>query len=282
MGPSGQNQSAAICGRALVAAYDALKGVSSGLRVWGIGLSPRGNDRPAAVTNSSTTPVAFLAALGKWWRAYVAKTGRTTPLMDGFDFHPYPVPQSQPFAQGYSDMRSASVTNLARIYQAFWNAFAGTPQRTIGQQKGGGLRMSLNETGVQTLVLGKGGYSGSEVSATSSGGVLGAYATEAYQANWYLQMLNAVACDPNVDVVNIFHLIDEQSPRGLAERTLLRRPDAEALGPGRPRLDHEVARPLSGNAPAVGTGAAEGTDGEGQADEEEATAGGLTARTPVR
>ena len=70
--------------------------------------------------------------------------------MDGFDFHPYPVPQSLPFATGYADPRDASVTNLPRIYQAFYDAFSGTPQRTIGQQTGGGLPVSLNETGIQT------------------------------------------------------------------------------------------------------------------------------------
>ena len=46
---AGQNQSAAICGRALAAAYDALKGVERREFVWGIGLSPRGNDKPSAV-----------------------------------------------------------------------------------------------------------------------------------------------------------------------------------------------------------------------------------------
>src|SRR5262245_9007407 len=211
---SGQNQSAAICGRALVAAYDALKGVSGDIRVWGIGLSPRGNDRPAAASNSSTTPVTFLGALGKWWRAYVRKTGRTAPLMDGLDFHPYPVPQSLPFATGYGDRRSASVSNLPRIYQAFYAAFSATPQRTIGKQAGGGLPVSLNETGVQTRTLGKPGYTGTELSATSAGGVIDRYATESYQASWYRQMLDVVACDPNVTLVNIFHLIDESSLAG--------------------------------------------------------------------
>jgi hypothetical protein len=211
---AGENQSAAICGRALAAAYDALKSVSADIHVWGIGLSPRGNDRPDAASNSSTTPVTFLGALGEWWRAFVKKTGRTAPLMDGFDFHPYPVPQSQPFAKGYADVRSASVSNLPRIYQAFFGAFSGTPQRTIGQQRGGGLPVSLNETGVQTETIGKSGYHGSEVSSSSAGGVFGDWATEAYQATWYVQMLNLVACDPNVEVVNIFHLIDEASLAG--------------------------------------------------------------------
>jgi hypothetical protein len=211
---SGGNQSAEICGRALAAAYDAIKAVSPTAFVWGIGLSPRGNDSPAAVSNSSAKPITFLGALGSWFRAFVQQTRRTRPLMDGFDFHPYPVPQTQPFAQGYSDPKEASVTNLSRIYQAFYDAFNGTPQKTIGQQPGGGLRMSLNETGVQTSSTGRFGYTGAEVSATSAGGVLGTFATPDYQASWYRQMLELLACDPNVAFVNIFHLVDEPSLAG--------------------------------------------------------------------
>jgi hypothetical protein len=211
---SGANQSAEVCGRALLAAYDALKAVSSSNFVWGVGLSPRGNDSPKAVSNSSTKPVTFLSALGTWFQAYVQKTHRTKGLMDGFDFHPYPVPQTQPFAQGYSDPKEASITNLSRIYQAFYDAFNGTPQKTIGQQAGGGLMMSLNETGIQTASTNKAGYTGTEVSATSAGGVSGQYASEDYQADWYKQMLDLLACDPNVQFVNIFHLIDEPALEG--------------------------------------------------------------------
>jgi hypothetical protein len=201
---SGQNQSAAICGRALAAAYDALKAVNPDIFVWGVGLSPRGNDMPSAPSNVSTSPVKFLAALGKWYRS----SGRTEPIMDGLDFHPYPIPQSLPFAQGYAAPNNAAVSNLPRIYQAFYDAFGGTGQPTIGQQAGGSLPVSLNEVGIQTLTTGHGGYTGSEVS-TPDTGVLGSTATEAYQASWYLQMLNLVACDPNVRSVNIFHLVDE-------------------------------------------------------------------------
>jgi hypothetical protein len=111
-------------------------------------------------------------------------------------------------------VRSAGVSNLPRIYQAFYSAFSGTPQRTIGKQKGGGLPVSLNETGVQTGTFGRSGYGGSEVSATPAGGVVDRYATEGYQASWYRQMLDLVACDPNVTVVNIFHLVDEANLAG--------------------------------------------------------------------
>ena len=211
---AGNNQSAEICGRALAAAYDAIKSVGSSKFIWGVGLSPRGNDSPNAASNSSTKPVTFLAALGSWFKSFAQKTGRANGLMDGFDFHPYPVPQTQPFAQGYSDPKEASVTNLGRIYQAFYDAFHGSPQKTIGQQAGGGTPVSLNETGIQTGSSGKFGYSGAEVSATSAGGVSGQFASQTYQASWYKQMLDLLSCDPNIQFVNIFHLIDESALEG--------------------------------------------------------------------
>jgi hypothetical protein len=206
----GVNQSAAICGKALAAGYDALKAVDPAIVVWGVGLSPRGNDNAQAASNVSTSPVKFLAALGQWYRS----SGRTQPLMDGFDFHPYPIPQSLPFAVGYAAENNAAVSNLPRIYQAFYDAFRGTAQPTIGQQAGGGLPVSLNEVGVQTDNTGRPGYTGTEVSGDANGGVRGDTGTEAFQASWYLQMLNTVACDPNVEVVNLFHLVDETALEG--------------------------------------------------------------------
>ena len=206
---AGTNESAEICGRALVAAYDALHAVSAQNTVWGVGLSPRGNDDPNAASNSSTSPVKFLAALGAWFRAYAAQTHRTAPLMDGLDIHPYPVPQSLPFATGYSNANDASVGNLPRLYAAFYSAFSGTPQPTIGQQTGGGLPVSVNEVGIQTSSAGLSGYHGVKLAANAAGGVFGRYATQAYQAQWYGQMLDLLACDPNVRVVNIFKLVDE-------------------------------------------------------------------------
>jgi FG-GAP-like repeat/FG-GAP repeat len=207
---SGANQSAEICGRALAAGYDALKAVSPRIFVWGVGLSPRGNDNPTAASNVSTSPVRFLQALGAWFKA----SGRTRPLMDGLDFHPYPIPQSLPFATGYAGTTSASVANLPRIYQAFYDGFNGSAQPTIGQQAGGGLPLSLNEVGIQTDSTGRPGYGGTETAANAAGGVLGATATEAYQGAWYLQMLQLVSCDPNVRQVAIYHLIDESSLAG--------------------------------------------------------------------
>jgi hypothetical protein len=202
---AGRNRSAALCGEALAAAYDTLKAIDPSIFVWGIGLSPRGNDRPRARSNVSTSPVKFLSYLGDWYRS----SGRTEPIMDGLDFHPYPIPQSIDFAKGYAAPDDASVSNLGRIYQAFYDAFAGTGQPTIGQQKGGGLPVSLNEVGIQTDASGRPGYTGFETSANGNGGVVGRFATERFQADWYVKMLDLVACDPNVRTVDIFHLVDE-------------------------------------------------------------------------
>ncbi|MBV8079195.1 MAG: hypothetical protein JO186_02325 [Actinobacteria bacterium] len=208
---SGHNQSAEVCGRALAAAYTAIKSTNPSDFVWGVGLSPRGNDNPRAASDSSTSPVRFLQDIGAWFRAFAQKTHRTTGIMDGLDFHPYPIPQSLSFDNGYSDPNDATVSNLPRIYQAFYDGFHGTRQKTIGQQAGGGLPVSLNEVGIQTgyPVTKAQAYSGQELSAGAAGGVYGKYATEDYQESWYYAMLSTVACDANVRLVNIFHLIDE-------------------------------------------------------------------------
>jgi hypothetical protein len=39
--------------------------------------------------------------------------------------------------------------------------------------------------------------------------VVGRSGTQIFQADWYEQMLDLLACDPNVEFVNIFHLIDD-------------------------------------------------------------------------
>jgi len=137
--------SAAECGAFLAAVYDQLKSVNPHIFVWGLGLSPRGSPVP---TNGSspraTDPIDWLAFLGHWYR----QSGRTTPRMDGLDIHPYPIPQNLPFASGYSDPTAFSVTNLSRVYQAFYTAFNDTEQKTVGP---GRLPVSLNEVGIQTV-----------------------------------------------------------------------------------------------------------------------------------
>ncbi len=150
---AGLNASAATAGAFLAAGYDALKAVDPTIQVVGVGLSPRGNDRPSAPNNISTSPVRFLAALGKWYRT----SGRTLPLMDGFSFHPYPNQATDPLGRGYP-WPNAGFANLDRIKQGLWDAFQGTAQTTPVN----GLRLYLDEVGWQVDTAALPGYTGVE------------------------------------------------------------------------------------------------------------------------
>ena len=150
---AGGNVSAGAFGPYLAAAYDVLKGVNPEITVVGVGLSPRGNDRPKAKNNISTSPVRFLRALGEWYR----RSGRVEPLMDAFSFHPYPNEATDPLERGYA-WPNAGFVDLDRIKQALWDAFHGTGQPTTVD----GLRLHLDEVGWQVDTTGRAGYRGLE------------------------------------------------------------------------------------------------------------------------
>ena len=188
---SGANASAALAGVFLAAGYDALKAVDSSIKVIGVGLSPRGNDTPTATSNVSTSPVRFLEALGKWYRA----SGRTLPLMDGLSFHPYPNQATDPLDRGYR-WPNAGFANLDRIKQALWDAFNGTPQPTTLN----GLALHLDEVGWQVDTTGLAGYSGAENVRVTD---------DATQASIYGALVRAASCDPTIAEVNIFGFYDD-------------------------------------------------------------------------
>jgi hypothetical protein len=200
---SGVLLSAADCGQFLGAGYNALKAASPANFVWGLGLSPHGAQVDGRVHRDSS-PFDFLKALGKWYRTSAYST---QPIMDGLDLHPYPLPQSTPFAVGTRNANAYSVANVARAYQAFYDAFRGTAQRTVGP---GRLPVSLNEVGVQTVPTAP-GYTGFE---TAGWGIDAATGTSAWQADWYRSMIDYVRCDPDITNVNIFKLVDQSDLAG--------------------------------------------------------------------
>ncbi len=189
-------RSARTFGPFLAAGYDALKAVDPTLTVVGVGLSPRGNDRPTARSNVSTSPVRFLESLGAWYRA----SGRTRPLMDGLSFHPYPNAATDPLDRGYA-WPNAGFVNLDRVKQAVWDAFAGSAQATTVD----GLRLYLDEVGWQVDTTLRAGYVGAENVAVTD---------EGSQATVYGELLRRAACDPVVAQVNIFGFRDDASRTG--------------------------------------------------------------------
>ena len=190
-GRNRRNVSAATAGAYLAAGYDALKAVDSGIVVVGVGLSPRGNDDPRASSNPSVSPLRFLGALGRWYRA----SGRTRPLMDGFSFHPYPRRATDALARGYV-WPNAGFVNLDRVKQGLWDAFHGTAQPTTVE----GLRLYLDEVGWQVGTSALAGYTGVENVPVT---------TEAEQAGIYAALVRVAACDGSVAEVNLFGFYDD-------------------------------------------------------------------------
>src|SRR5581483_2049113 len=68
----------------LAQTYDAVKAVAPTVTVLGGAVSPRGGDVPNSI-RPTHSPTVFIHDLGQAWRG----SGRTTPIMDGFAFHPY-------------------------------------------------------------------------------------------------------------------------------------------------------------------------------------------------
>ena len=212
---AGQIASAPAFGPYLAAAYDVLKAVDPAITVVGVGLSPRGNDRPTARNNISTSPVRFLRALGAWYR----RSGRTLPLMDGFSFHPYPNEATDPLERGYS-WPNAGFANLDRLKQALWDAFSGTAQPTTSD----GLGLHLDEVGWQVDTAGRPGYRGRENVPVTD---------EVTQAAIYGQLIREAACDPDVASLSFFGYHDDGLRTGF-QAGLVRadgslRPSADAV-----------------------------------------------------
>src|SRR5262249_40953483 len=68
----------------LALTYDEIKKVAPAVTVLGGAVSPRGADKPDGI-RPTHSPTAFIQDMGQALR----DMGRTTPIMDGFAFHPY-------------------------------------------------------------------------------------------------------------------------------------------------------------------------------------------------
>lgn len=206
----GQQASAAAFGPFLAAGYDGLKSVDASIEVLGVGLSPRGNDRPDAPSNISTSPVRFLKALGDWYRG----SGRTKPLMDGFSFHPYPNEHTDPLDTGYK-FPNIGFVNLDRLKLALYDAFKGTAQPTFGSGASltfgstivGSFKLFLDETGWQVAIP-------EDKKARYAGGENISVTTEQTQAQIYAELIKRAACDPAIAALNFFGFHDEENLAG--------------------------------------------------------------------
>jgi len=221
----------------LASCYDKLKAFDPTLDVIGLGLSPRGNDDPTASSNSSISPVRYIAALGAAYRA----SGRTKPLFDELSWHCYPNVNTDEVETGYAWPNTGCV-NAARVKLALWDAFHGTAQPTLpgypvsgsGQTLFGSTsRMFIDETGWQVDTTGLPGYSNSENVPTVS---------DAKQAEDYEKLVHLSNCEPTLTDFHIFHEIDESDRTGFQSGVLhvdfSERPSAQAATQS---LKHAIA-----------------------------------------
>ena len=195
--------------------YDKLKAFNPNIDDIGVGLSPRGNDNPHASSNSSISPVRWIAALGKAYRA----SGRTTPLFNEWSWHCYPNVNTDEVETGYVWPNTGCV-NAARVKLALWDAFHGTGQPVtegypaFNSASGtlfGTLKTFIDETGWQVDTTGLPGYVNTENVPTIS---------EAKQAQDYEKLVRLADCEPTLTDFHIFHEIDEADRAGFQSGVL--------------------------------------------------------------
>ena len=191
----GSNAAAPAFLELLTASYDAIKAANPRMRVFGLGLSPRGNDNPTGerLTHSPTT---FLRDLGAAYRA----SGRTLPVMDALAFHPYGDNSSQPPTFEHPRSTSIGIADYGKLVALLAEAFDGTAQ------KGSTLPILYDEYGVETQIpTAKAAlYSGTEPATTRP-------TDEATQGAFYKTAVALAFCQPNIEGILLFHTIDEET-----------------------------------------------------------------------
>jgi hypothetical protein len=175
--------------------YDALKGVSPAVKVYGGVVSPRGTDRPGGV-RPTHSPTLFIQELGKAYRA----SGRDRPVMDGFAIHPYTDNSSQPPSTGHPLTTTIAIADYGKLVTLLGLAFDGTAQR------GSDLPILYAEFGVESQIPESKAslYTGDEPTTTRP-------VDEPTQAAYYQQALAMAFCQPNVEGMLLFLARDERS-----------------------------------------------------------------------
>jgi hypothetical protein len=195
--PDGSDAAAIAFEQLLARTYDALKNVDKDVNVIGVGLSPRGGDKPDA-PRQTHSPTRFLLDLGEAYRA----SGRRRPLMDMLSIHPYGESPRVPPSLLHRSTTSIGIADYPKLVDLLGEAFGGTAQR------GRDLPVVYGEYGVETQIQAAKAslYTGTDpVHAVD----------EATQARYYVQAIRLAACQPTVRMLLLFHVVDESRLEGL-------------------------------------------------------------------
>jgi hypothetical protein len=195
----GSDAAAAAYERLLATTYDAVKAAAPDVLVLGGAVSPRGGDVAGGI-RPTHSPTAFIHDLGQAYRS----SGRTTPIMDGFAFHPYEDNSSVPPVSGtHPNSTTIALADYTKLVASLSDAFDGTAQ------DGADLPIWYDEFGVESQIPEEKQalYSGVEPAATKP-------VDETTQAAYYRQAVQLAFCQPNVRGLFLFHAFDEQDLAG--------------------------------------------------------------------
>jgi hypothetical protein len=173
----------------LAQTHDALKAVSPDITVLGGALAPRGGDVPSTI-RPTHSPTVFIHDMGQWMR----DNNRTTPIMDGFDMHPYEDNSSiAPIAGTHPNSTTIALADYDKLVASLGEAF-------------GDYSMPIwyDEFGVETQIPAdwEQNYTGTEPTTIHP-------VDEATQAAYYRQAIQLAFCQPNVRGLMLFHTVDE-------------------------------------------------------------------------
>jgi hypothetical protein len=212
--PQAYFQTVALC-------YDMLHAVRPDINVVGPATSSHGNDNAHAGNNASLSPGAFIAGLGRAYRA----SGRTAPIFDTIDHHPYPLTAAERPWKRHPDARVIGEGDLDRLVAAYSAAFAGTGQPTPGRcVRGRCVGIWYTEDGFQTRpdpTLAS-SYSGVETDKLAlpadgpaeSGPLPSANSRAPSQTQQLRDAISLAYCQPYVQEFFNFQLHDEPSLAG--------------------------------------------------------------------
>ena len=192
--PDGTDAAAPAYESLLAQTYDAVKAADPGVEVLGGAVSPRGSDNPS-LTRQTHSPTGFIRDLGAAYRA----SGRTTPIMDAFAFHPYEDDSSvAPFLGVHPNSTTIALADYSKLVALLGQAFDGTAQ------PGSTLPIVYDEFGVESQIPAakQSLYTGTEPATTKP-------VPEQVQADYYRQAVQLAFCQANVQGLFLFHSVDE-------------------------------------------------------------------------
>jgi hypothetical protein len=178
----------------LAQTYDAVKAASPSVTVLGGAVSPRGGDVAGGI-RPTHSPTVFIRDMGLTYAA----SFRSTPIMDGFAFHPYEDNSSVAPVDGtHPNTTTIALADYDKLVTLLGDAFGDYT-----------LPIWYDEFGVESQIptAKQSFYTNEEPAATKP-------VPEATQAAYYRQAVQLAFCQPNVRGLFLFHAIDERDLTG--------------------------------------------------------------------